>query len=226
MWRATGLLKYLHTWTDLWRGTQSGDERRVGLFLASNQVDVSLWAKRCLSARAKRPFVTFLGPVTFHGLGKNYIGSKLWFPPRTLSSSGTARRDGGGYFLPLELGARIELLDHLVICSEYVTPSQLSLQSGLGRHARLCSLRQWFRRNGWTRFLQLRASSPVLGSRRGVDGSHRTQASPAARRWLCRRQRFSSVSGWEACGVSRDPSCSSNGDLDDAKEGIVWWCDM
>ena len=28
-----------------------------------------------LSASAKRPFVTFLGPVTFHGLEKNYIGS-------------------------------------------------------------------------------------------------------------------------------------------------------
>ena len=25
----------------------------------------------------------------------------------------------------------------------------------------------------------------------------------------------------KACGVSRDPSCSQNGDLDDAKEGIV-----
>ena len=28
-----------------------------------------------LSASAKRPFVTFLGPVTFHGLGRSYIGS-------------------------------------------------------------------------------------------------------------------------------------------------------
>ena len=52
---------------------------RVGLFLASSQtqrlkVDVSLWAKHCLSTSAERPFVTFLGPVTFHGLGKNCIG--------------------------------------------------------------------------------------------------------------------------------------------------------
>ena len=29
----------------------------------------------------------------------------------------------------------------------------------------------------------------------------------AARRWLRRKQRFASVSRWEACGVSRDPSC-------------------
>ena len=60
-------------------GTQCGDERRVGLFLASSQtqrlkVDLGLWAKNCLSASAERPFVTFLGPVTFHGLGKSYIG--------------------------------------------------------------------------------------------------------------------------------------------------------
>ena len=46
--------------------------------LKSNQrlkVDVSLWAKHCLSASAERPFVTLLGPVTFHGLGRSYIGS-------------------------------------------------------------------------------------------------------------------------------------------------------
>ena len=80
IWRATGLLKDLHIRADPWRGTYCGDERRVGLFLASSQtqrlkVDVSLWAKHCLSASAERPFVTFLGPVTFHSLGKNYIRS-------------------------------------------------------------------------------------------------------------------------------------------------------
>ena len=80
IWRATGLLKDLHTLAGPWLGTQCGDERRVGLFLASSQtqrlkVDVSLWAKHCLSASAERPFVTFLGPVTFYDLGKSYIGS-------------------------------------------------------------------------------------------------------------------------------------------------------
>ena len=50
------------------------------IFLASSQTqrlkaDVGLWAKHCLSASAERPFVTFLGPVTFHGLEKNCIGS-------------------------------------------------------------------------------------------------------------------------------------------------------
>ena len=73
--------------------------------------------------------------------------------------------------------------------------SQLELQSRPGRHARLCSLQQGFRRNGCARLLLLRASLPVLESRRGVDGSHRTQATRAARRWLRRRQRSSSVSG-------------------------------
>ena len=121
-----------------------------------------------------------------------------------------------------ELLKQLRVLAHLATCSECVTPSRLELQSGPGRHSRLCSLRQWFRRNGWARLLLLRASSPVLGSRQGVDGSHQTQAVRAARRRLRRRQRSSPVSGWEACGVSRDPSCSLNGDLDDAKEGIVW----
>ena len=38
------------------------------------KVDVGVWAKHCLSASAERPFVTFLGPVTFHGLGRSCIG--------------------------------------------------------------------------------------------------------------------------------------------------------
>ena len=102
----------------------------------------------------------------------------------------------------------------------------LNYKAGPGRHAWLSSLRQWIGRNSWARLLLLRASSPVLVSRRRVDGSHRTQATRAARRWLCRGQRSSSISGWEACGVSRDPSCSSNGDLDHAKGGIVWRCKL
>ena len=73
-------------------------------------------------------------------------------------------------------------------------PSRLELQNGPGRHARLCSLQQWFRRNSWGRLL-LRASLPVLGSRRGVDDSHWTKAARAARRWLRRGQRSTSVIG-------------------------------
>ena len=42
---------------------------------------------------------------------------------------------------------------------------------------------------GWAHLLLLRASLPVLGSRRVMDDSHRTQAARAARRWLRRRQR-------------------------------------
>ena len=53
----------------LW-GTRCGDKRRVGLFIASSQtqrlkVDLSRWAKQRLFASAERPFVTYLGPVTF-----------------------------------------------------------------------------------------------------------------------------------------------------------------
>ena len=39
------------------------------------KADVGLWAKHCLSASAERPFITFLGPVTFHGLEKSCIRS-------------------------------------------------------------------------------------------------------------------------------------------------------
>ena len=38
-------------------------------------VDVGLWAGYCLSASAERLFVAFLGPVTFHGIGRSYVGS-------------------------------------------------------------------------------------------------------------------------------------------------------
>ena len=153
-------------------------------------------------------------------------GFRFW------SSQRAARLDGRGDPLSLELGARIELLEqlrvlaHLATCSECVIPSRLELQSGPGRHAWLPSQRQWLGRNGWARLLLLRAIPPVLGSRRGVDGSHRTQTARAARRWLRRRQHSSSVSWWEACGVSRYPSCSPNGDLDDAKQGILWRCKL
>ena len=47
-----------------------------------------------------------------------------------------------------------------------------------------------------------------------------TQAARTARRWLRRRQRFASVLGWEVCGASCDPRWNSNGDLDEAKEGL------
>ena len=132
--------------------------------------------------------------------------------------------------IPLYLGARMELLEqlqilaHLVTYTECVTPSEIQLQSRPGRHARLFLFRHWFGRNGWARLLLLRASSPVLGSHWGADGSHRTQAARAARRWLRYGQRSSFVSGEEAYGVSRDPSCSSDGDLYETNEGIVWRC--
>ena len=50
---------------------------------------------------------------------------------------------------------------------------------------------------GWKKRLSTPSTtageSAFLGSRRGVDGSHRTQKACAARRWLRRRQRSSSV---------------------------------
>ena len=120
--------------------------------------------------------------------------------------------DGGGS-LALELGDRFRLLEQLQVlvhsaaCTKCVAPSRLELQSGPDWHARLPSLQQWLKRNGWARLQLLRVTSPVLESRRGVDSLHRNQARAA---WRCLRHRqcFTFVSRWEACGVSRDASCS------------------
>ena len=153
----------------------------------------------------------------------------FFFWLRFAPSHGAAQLDGGGDPLPVELGARFRLLEHLVLahlaaCMEHFAPFRLELQSRPDRHARLSSFRQWLRGNSWARLELLRASSPVLGSRRGADGSHRTQTVRAARRWLPHKQCLTSVLWWEVCDVSHDPSCSQNGDLDEAKERFVWRC--
>ena len=62
------------------------------------------------------------------------------------------------------------------------------------------------------------------GIRRSVDGSHQTQIARAAQRWLRRGQRFSPVSGGEACGISRDPNCIQNKELYDDANSFL--CDL
>ena len=76
---------------------------------------------------------------------RNLLGSSdLLRPRKELYRElvvGSARLDGGGDPLSLELGARIQLLEqlrvlaHLATCTECVTPSRLELQGGPGRHA-------------------------------------------------------------------------------------------
>ena len=117
IWRATGLLKDLHTWAEPWRWMQCGDERRVGLFLASTQTQ---------KAEGRRKP---LGEELFVRECRNPLGSS---DPLSLELG--AR---------IELLEQLRVLAHVVTCSEFVTPSRLELQSGPGRHARLPSLRQW-----------------------------------------------------------------------------------
>ena len=177
----------------------------------------------------EKPFVRECRKALRNLPGSNDISQsrKELYRKLVVGSQWAARLYGEGGPLPLELGAKFGLFEqfrvlaHLVACTERIAPSQLELQSRPGRHAWLRSLLQWLGRNGWARLLLQR-----VGSRRRVDGSHWTQIARAARRWLRRGQRFASVSGWEACGVSHDPSCNQNGDLDDAKEGIVWRCKL
>ena len=170
IWRAPDLLKDLHTWADPWWGTQCGDKRWVRLFLASSQtqklkVDVSLWAKHCLSTSAERPFVTFLGPLTFHGFEKNYIRSEWWVLLRTLLASGAAGRWRRSAL------TRIGRQDR----ASWTTPRSCSPGNLFGmrypfltwttRRAWLRSQQPLVRRNGWACLL-LRVSLPVLGSHR------------------------------------------------------------
>ena len=81
-----------------------------------------------------------------------------------------------------------KLLAHRAARTERVAPCRLSFQSGFGRHARLPPLQGWLGRNGLARLQLLRAGSPVLESRRRVDGPHRSQTARTARPWLRRRQ--------------------------------------
>ena len=83
------------------------------------------------------------------------------------SSGEVAQRVAGGDSLPMELGARLELLEqlrvltYLVARPECVGPQRLGLQSVLGRHAWLPPLQQCSRRNSFAH-LQLWAGMAVL----------------------------------------------------------------
>ena len=71
-----------------------------------------------------------------------------------------------------------------------------------------------------------RLSTPTTASefaRFGItSGSGRLASNPSSS--CCSRS--SCVSGWEACSVSRNPSCDPYGDLDNAKQGIEWRCKL
>ena len=129
----------------------TGDERRVGPFLASSQTQrlgETLFVRECRTALRNLLGTSDLSRPRKELYRELVVGSA--------SDPLSKRRGwrGGGDPLSLELGARIELLEqlrvlaHLATCSECVTPSRLELPSGPGRHARLRSLRQWFGRNG------------------------------------------------------------------------------
>ena len=105
-----------------------------------------------------------------------------------------------------DLAARSERVAH-----------QLGFQSRLCRHARLYSLRQESRRNGFARLLLLQTGPLILESQGEVDGPHWSPTASAVRRWLRHRQCWSSVERWETGGIFRDQSCGPNGDLRDVK---------
>ena len=146
-----------------------------------SKIIVSLGVKHRSPASAVRPSVTFMVPVSSKGNVSRISGGF-----RFGSSRGAARLIAGGDLLSMELGARLELLEqlrvltHLTIYPERVSLQRLGSQSMLGRHARLSLLRQWFRGNGFAHLLLLRAGSPVLEARLGVEGLHQSQSARAA----------------------------------------------
>ena len=154
---------------------------RDGFPRQESEVVVSLGVKHRSPASAVRPSVTFMVPLSAKGNVSRISGGF-----RFGSSRGATRLIAGGDLLSMELGARLELLEHLRVLTHLTTyPERVSLQrlgsqSMLGRHARLSSLRQWFRGNGFARLLLLRAGSPVLETLLGVDGLHQSQSSRAA----------------------------------------------
>ena len=71
-----------------------------------------------------------------------------------------------------------------------------------------------FRRQKWIAVRGFDTKREVRDALKQVslNKSHQTQAARAARRWLRRRQCFTSVLGLEPCGVSHGPSWDKNGD--------------
>ena len=67
---------------------------------------------------------------------------------------------------------------------------------------------------------------PFLSHVKAWTARIKSQQLCAARRWLRRGPYLPSVSSWGSCGVSRDPSCGLNGDLDDAKEENICRCKL
>ena len=180
---------------------------------------VGLGTKHHLFASAVGPFTNFLSQSRKELYRELVAGSSD--PLRILWRNGSAVVRGDS--LPVELGARHEHFEHLRVLAHQATRSKRVGPQRLHiRQTWLSPLR--FRRNGLARLLLLRAGSLVLEPRRRLDGSHQPQTARAARHKLRHGQCWLSVSGWEAKGVSRDPSCSQNGDLGDAKQGIVWGC--
>ena len=108
------------------------------------------------------------------------------------SSHGTARLVDGGGSLALELGAKFGLFEQLRVLAHMTACTKCIASSLLEFHIFPIVLAAAV---AWKKRLNMPSSLPVLGPRQGEDGSHRTQAAHAARRWLRREQRLSSVSG-------------------------------
>ena len=142
--------------------------------------------------------MTFLGPVTFLNLEKNCIelvvGSTL--DPLMEQLSWSLREVGVSWTTSS--------------CSPCGLPGMhCPLLVGLSKRAwqTLPLLQQWVGRNSFACLLLLWVGSLVLKLCQGVDGPHQSQAACADRSWLHHGQCWSSVSRWEVCGLSCDPSC-------------------
>ena len=95
---------------------------------------------------------------------------------RFKSARGATQLIAGWDLLPMELGARFELLEQQSSCSLCSSlGTRCPTTAGLGGHAWLRWQWHWSRGNSFARYLLLLTDPPVLESCQGVDGPHWSQ---------------------------------------------------
>ena len=162
-------------------------------------------------------FATFLGPIIFLGLERNclYRDLVVVFAPDPLEDQLGWSMEEVRWHWNWALGSGFlnsSVLAHLAAYTGRVALFRLELQSWPGRHAAVAQMKR----------LSTTSTTASEFTCFGItSGSGWPASNPSS--WCCLTL-VTSVSREEAGSVSLDTNCSQNGDLDDAKEGIVWRC--
>ena len=122
----------------------------------------------------------------------------------------------------MELFSQLEIIIYLVSCLEHIVPRRFNLLSMHFRLLRLCSMLQRFRRNRWAHLPSCSYGHACFGTMLEIW----RVASDASSSYSYMYHTLSTAltlreQGWDK-GFFDDCNRGSNGDLDDAAEGIVW----